>query len=68
MAANDSVAIAGSEDGWIYAWDVLSGDLVSRLEHNPTQGEARNSRKIVSAVAYNERTHELASAGGEGMV
>ena len=69
LGANDSIAVAGSEDGWIYAWDVLSGELVTRVKHDAEQSSSstRSSRKVVSALAYKKRAQEWASAGGDGM-
>lgn len=67
LGADDALAIAGSEDGYIYAWDILSGAFASRMQHNPEQATAaKGSRKIVSAVAHNRKSGEWASAGGDG--
>ncbi len=67
LGAHDSIAVSGSEDGWIYAWDVLSGQLVDRVRHNEQQLQGtKNSKKVVSALAYKKREKEWASAGGDG--
>lgn len=69
FGANDAMAMTGSEDGFIYAWDVVSGELAGSVQHDPGQAsDARSSRKAVSAVTYNIRSDEWASAGGDGTV
>ena len=51
----DSVVISGSEDGHIYAWDLLEGKVIDKVR-------AHNG-KVASAVAFNHARKEWASAG-----
>ncbi|KAL2054346.1 hypothetical protein ABVK25_005487 [Lepraria finkii] len=57
----DSVVISGSEDGKLYAWDLLEGKVVSTID------EAHGG-KVASAVAVNGVKREWASAGADGTV
>ena len=60
LGLGDAVVVSGSEDGSIYAWDLLEGKVVEKLER-PHAG------KVVSAVAFNNGTRkEWASAGVDG--
>lgn len=69
LGANDALAIAGSEDGSVYAWDVLTGELSGHVTHNTGQAsDLRSSKKVVSTVTCNKRADEWASAGGDGTV
>ena len=54
----DSVVISGSEDGNLYAWDLLEGKVVEKLE--------AHGGKVASAVACNGAKKEWASAGADG--
>ena len=67
LGARDSIALSGSEDGWIYAWDVLSGRRLQRVRHGEEQPQnARSGKKVVSALSYNKKANQWASAGGDG--
>ena len=66
LGGKDAFAISGSEDGMIYAWDVVSGDCLQRLQHQEYPPGTKPSRKVVSAVACKRRGHEWASAGNDG--
>lgn len=70
LAAKDAVAISGAEDGFVYAWDVLSGERVKRIEHHHHRQERdvviRQSKRVVSTVACKWKGGEWASAGGDG--
>lgn len=69
LGANDALVLSGSEDGHIYAWDIVSGELAGHVKHNSEQAiDAKGSRKVVSAVAYHRRSDEWVSAGGDGSV
>lgn len=68
LIGNDGVVLSGSEDGYIYAWDVLTGKRLERASHyrqEELEG-TRSSRKVVSAVAQKKRADEWASASGDG--
>ena len=55
----DSVVISGSEDGQLYAWDVLEGTVIEKLEAHDS--------KVASAVTCNGVRKEWASAGVDGV-
>jgi len=59
LGLGDGVVVSGSEDGCLYAWDVVSGQVLERIE-----GVHRG--KVASAVAWNGRRKEWASAGTDG--
>lgn len=64
LGAGDSLVLGGSEDGGLYAWDVLGGNLVGKVK------EAHGG-KVASAVAWNGvdgRRREWASGGMDGKV
>ena len=54
----DSVVISGSEDGKLYAWDLLEGKIIEKLD--------AHEGKVASAVACNGTKKEWASAGTDG--
>ncbi|KAK3068170.1 hypothetical protein LTR53_014466 [Teratosphaeriaceae sp. CCFEE 6253] len=74
LGAADGVAISGSEDGRVFVWDVLSGEIIHSLWHkqgwNGTESEGSKFAKqdVVAAVAWNQIRKTLASAGGDGEV
>ena len=54
----DSMVISGSEDGKLYAWDLLEGKVVETME--------AHEGKVASAVACNGTKKEWVSAGVDG--
>lgn len=54
----DAAVVSGSEDGYLYAWDLLEGKVIEKLE--------AHGRKVASAVAWNGTKKEWASAGTDG--
>lgn len=60
LGIGDSVVISGSEDGQLYAWDLLEGKVIEKLE--------AHSEKVASAVACNGVKKEWASAGTDGEI
>jgi mitogen-activated protein kinase organizer 1 len=72
MAFGDAVAICGSENGQIIAWDVLTGQVLHRLHHKdgiaPSDNTATSKQDVVSAVTWNQLRKQWASAGGDGSV
>ena len=54
----DTVVISGSEDGRLYAWNVLEGKVIEKLD--------AHDGKVGSAVACNGVKKEWASAGIDG--
>ncbi|KAL1593784.1 hypothetical protein SLS60_010516 [Paraconiothyrium brasiliense] len=75
LGLNDSVVISGSDDGMIFAWDLLGGTTLHKFRHSQmreVKGKVENKEKgkkdIVSAVAFCPSRREWASAGGDGNV
>lgn len=79
LAMGDAFAISGGEDGSVFMWDVLSGELRERVWHKRNAdgggggggyGEQGfgSKRDVVSAVAWNPARKTWASAGGDGSV
>lgn len=58
LAFADSTMISGSEDGRIYAWDLLSGDVLEKLDGH--------GGKVASDVACNAARKEWATGGIDG--
>lgn len=54
----DSVVISGSEDGKLYAWDLLEGKVIETMK--------AHEGKVASAVACNGVKKEWVSAGVDG--
>ena len=54
----DSTVISGSEDGKLYAWDLLEGKVIETME--------AHEGKVASAVACNGVKKEWVSAGVDG--
>ena len=59
LGMGDSVVISGSEDGRLYAWDLLEGKVVAKLDD-------AHDGKVASAVTCNGVRKEWASAGVDG--
>ena len=69
LAVGDAVAVSGGEDGSVFAWDVLTGELRERVWHKADGGGKDGSKRdVVSAVAWNPARKQWASAGGDGSV
>ena len=69
LAVGDGVALAGAEDGSVFAWDVLTGKLVESVRHVEAGHRGQGSKKdVVSAVAWNQLKKQWASAGADGTV
>lgn len=64
LYGNDAYVLSGSEDGYVYAWDVVTGRRLSRVRHCGESEGARGRGRVVSAVA--SRKGGWASAGGDG--
>ncbi|MCJ1257664.1 hypothetical protein MMC24_005490 [Lignoscripta atroalba] len=56
----DAVVVSGSEDGEIYAWDLLEGKVIDKLK--------AHDGKVASALAFSGARKEWASAGVDGTV
>ena len=65
LALKDNFVLSGSENGFIFVWNHLSGKVMHKLRHG--RGEtASNKKNVVSAVAFNEARRQWCSAGGDG--
>lgn len=75
LGLNDSVVISGSDNGMIFAWDVLGGEALHRFKHSEMRevkgkglAQATGKRDVVSAVTFCKTRREWVSAGGDGSV
>lgn len=57
LASGDQLA-SGSEDGFLYVYDVVSGQVVSMLDHNP-------SKFVHSISAHPTKNNLLLSIAGQ---
>ncbi|KAF2646651.1 WD40 repeat-like protein [Massarina eburnea CBS 473.64] len=74
LGLNDSVVVSGSDDGMVFAWDLLEGECLHKFRHTEMR-EVKGKRvggdkkkDIVSAVSFCPSRKEWASAGGDGHV
>lgn len=58
LGLTDAVVVSGSEDGFIYAWDLLDGRILHKLE--------AHAGKAASSVAWNGSKKQWASGGIDG--
>ncbi|KAF2800407.1 WD40 repeat-like protein [Melanomma pulvis-pyrius CBS 109.77] len=77
LGLNDSVVLSGSDDGMVFAWDLLEGECLHKFRHSEMRelkgarnvnGERKGKKDVVSAVAFCGARREWASAGGDGNV
>lgn len=77
LGLNDSVVVSGSDDGMIFAWDLLGAGCLHKFKHSEMReihgsGLSRNQpagkKDVVSAVAFCQPRREWCSAGGDGNV
>ncbi|KAJ4293635.1 hypothetical protein N0V90_008919 [Kalmusia sp. IMI 367209] len=77
LGLNDSVVVSGSDDGMMFAWDLLEGECMHKFRHSQmreVRGKAeignneKGKKDVVSAVAFCPSRKEWASAGGDGNV
>jgi mitogen-activated protein kinase organizer 1 len=67
LAANDSIALSGTEDGRILAWDILEGRVVHEMWHDLSmKGATASNRSVISTVLECSTREEWCSAGGDG--
>ena len=55
----DSAVVSGSEDGRLFAWNLLDGNVIGKID--------AHKGKVASAVAFNGTKKEWASAGTDGI-
>lgn len=75
LGLNDSVVVSGSDDGMVFAWDLLEGTTLHKFRHSEmrevkgkVEQKVKGNKDIVSAVAFCPSRKEWASAGGDGNV
>ena len=68
LGMGDGVVISGSENGEIFVWDLLGGDIIHRLKHREKLAAEATKEDVVSEVVYCPSRKEWASAGSDGNV
>ncbi|KAF1848014.1 WD40 repeat-like protein [Cucurbitaria berberidis CBS 394.84] len=75
LGLNDSVVVSGSDDGMIFAWDLLEGECLHKFTHmemrevkGKSAGQPVGKKDVLSAVAFCKARREWCSAGGDGNV
>ena len=75
LGLNDSVVLSGSDDGMVFAWDLMGGTALHKFRHSEMREvkgkvEKREKKKneVVSALTFCPSRREWASAGGDGNV
>ncbi|KAF2465208.1 WD40 repeat-like protein [Lindgomyces ingoldianus] len=76
LGLNDSVVVSGSDNGMVYAWDLLEGEVLHKFNHSERQevkgkkpsAPTSGKKDVVSAVAFCKTRQEWASGGGDGDV
>lgn len=76
LGLNDSVVLSGSDDGMVFAWDIMGDGCMHRFKHSEmceVHGKGlvsqTNSKKdIVPTVAFCKTRREWISGGGDGNV
>jgi mitogen-activated protein kinase organizer 1 len=67
LAASDSLAVSGTEDGRVLVWDVLSGTVSHELwQDDRFRHERAGKRSVTSVVKECAVRDEWCSAGGDG--
>jgi len=59
LGIGDAYVVSGSEDGQIYAWDLLEGSIVATIK-------GAHDGKVISAVSFHPYKREFLSAGTDG--
>jgi WD40 repeat protein len=57
MLAEGDQVVSGSEDGFVYIYDVVSGKVITKLNHSP-------SKFVHSVSAHPTKNHVLLSNAG----
>jgi mitogen-activated protein kinase organizer 1 len=76
LGLNDSVVLSGSDDGMIFAWDIMGDGCMHWFKHSETRevhgkglvSQTNSKKEIVSAVAFCKTRREWISGGGDGNV
>jgi mitogen-activated protein kinase organizer 1 len=76
LGLNDSVVLSGSDDGMVFAWDIMGDSCMHRFKHSEMRevhgkglvSQTNSKKEIVSAVAFCKTRREWISGGGDGNV
>lgn len=76
LGLNDSVVLSGSDDGMVFAWDIMGDSCMHRFKHSEMRevhgkglvSQTNSKKDIVSAVAFCKTRREWISGGGDGNV
>ncbi|KAL1602072.1 hypothetical protein SLS59_005240 [Nothophoma quercina] len=76
LGLNDSVVLSGSDDGMVFAWDIMGEKPMHRFRHSEMREvhgkgsavQSANKKEVVSAVAFCKTRREWVSGGGDGNV
>lgn len=75
LGLNDSVVVSGADNGMVYAWDLLEGEVLHRFSHTDMEEvkqkrvqKRASGKEVVGAVAFCNTRREWASGGGDGNV
>ncbi|EUC34869.1 hypothetical protein COCCADRAFT_25100 [Bipolaris zeicola 26-R-13] len=76
LGLNDSVVVSGSDNGFVFAWDMLHGTCLHKFKHSdmtevkgsPQTPLGKGKKDLVSAVAFCQTRPEWCSGGGDGNV
>ena len=50
LDATDRTVLSGSENGYVYAWDLVEGSLLAKLEHTASKNEAAATGSMVGEL------------------
>jgi len=76
LGLNDSVVLSGSDDGMVFAWDIMGEECMHRFKHSEMREvhgkkaivQPASKKEVVSAVAFCKTRREWVSGGGDGNV
>lgn len=75
LGLNDSVVLSGSDDGMVFAWDLVGGTALHKFRHSEMreikgkmEKKEKGKKEVVSAVTFCPSRREWVSAGGDGNV
>ena len=75
LGLNDSVVLSGSDDGMVFAWDLMGGTALHKFRHSEMreikgrmEKKEKGKKEVVSAVTFCPSRREWVSAGGDGNV
>ncbi|KAK3200891.1 hypothetical protein GRF29_213g314761 [Pseudopithomyces chartarum] len=75
LGLNDSVVLSGSDDGMVFAWDLMGGTALHKFRHSEIreikgkmEKKEKGKKEVVSAVTFCPSRREWVSAGGDGNV